>query len=293
VIFVADLGGSTASIAIFSYDGACLSRSSFPAFTYSKKTHVEFVKTISTLIKKQEKQLTTLIIGSAGLGDRASQRRVYSDLQKVFLHEIYVCADAELALWNAHNINEGLILVLGTGSIFWGREKGGTMIRASGFGPLFDEINGGFSLVRSYLYQLLNAEDFDTNLTERQQFCKIHATRNVIEFSRTFGFDLESVSKLASLSKWVCNYAEQNPASLAAKSLELFSESVSQKASEVLLKYVLEKRDICLLGGLCKNTFLREKLEQSFHKMKITVRFIERENTYGGYLIAKYLKDKN
>lgn len=293
MIFVADLGGSTASIAIFSSSGNCLSSSSFPPFIYSQKTHTEFIRNISTIIKSQEKQLSTLVIGSAGLGDRASQRRVYEDLQKVFLHQIHVCTDAELALWNAYGQNEGLILILGTGSIFWGRRSDKQIVRSNGYGPLFDTLSGGFSLAKSYITELLDAEDSKTYADERQIFCKSHSARNIVEFSRGISFDLQAISKLASLAKWICDYAKQNHASLAYEVVEAFSILAAKKTSGLLHQHSFKKRNICLLGGLCKNPFLQERLEKNFHNAEINVAFIDRDNSYGGYALAKYYKDRH
>ena len=67
--------------------------------------------------------------------------------------------DAEIALSGALDGGPGVIVIAGTGSIAFGRNRQGTTGRAGGWGYLFGDEGGGFDLVRQALRASLRYEE--------------------------------------------------------------------------------------------------------------------------------------
>lgn len=73
--------------------------------------------------------------------------------------KIHVTTDAEIALAGATANRPGIIVIAGTGSIAYGRNRAGRTARAGGWGYLFGDEGGAFDIVRQALRAALSFEE--------------------------------------------------------------------------------------------------------------------------------------
>jgi glucosamine kinase len=87
-----------------------------------------------------------LYCGVAGTGREEERRALHAALdEREIAEEVVVDSDGMIALYDAFEDRAGILLVVGTGSIAYGRSPNGTVVRCGGWGPAFgDEGSGGW-----------------------------------------------------------------------------------------------------------------------------------------------------
>jgi len=87
-----------------------------------------------------------LYCGVAGTGRDEERRALHSALDaKELAEEVIIDSDGLIALYDAFDDRPGILLVVGTGSIAFGRSPAGEIVRCGGWGPAFgDEGSGGW-----------------------------------------------------------------------------------------------------------------------------------------------------
>jgi N-acetylglucosamine kinase-like BadF-type ATPase len=70
-----------------------------------------------------------------------------------------VTHDAAIALSGATTSGQGIIVIAGTGSMAWGRNREGRTARAGGWGYVYGDEGGGFDIVRQALRAALRMEE--------------------------------------------------------------------------------------------------------------------------------------
>jgi glucosamine kinase len=87
-----------------------------------------------------------LYCGVAGTGRDEERRALHSALDaKELAEEVAIDSDGLIALYDAFDDRAGILLVVGTGSIAYGRSPAGEIVRCGGWGPTFgDEGSGGW-----------------------------------------------------------------------------------------------------------------------------------------------------
>jgi N-acetylglucosamine kinase-like BadF-type ATPase len=84
---------------------------------------------------RDAKQVTALVLGSAGMGKPADQIRFASAIAPLLPNaRIKVCGDQEIFLVGGLGGLSGIAVIAGTGSIACGRNEQGSVVRAGGFG---------------------------------------------------------------------------------------------------------------------------------------------------------------
>jgi glucosamine kinase len=87
-----------------------------------------------------------LYCGVAGTGRDEERRALHSALdEKELAEEVVIDSDGLIAMYDAFEDRAGILLVVGTGSIAYGRSPAGEIVRCGGWGPTFgDEGSGGW-----------------------------------------------------------------------------------------------------------------------------------------------------
>ena len=87
-----------------------------------------------------------LYCGVAGTGRDEERRALHDALdEKELAEEVVVDSDGMIAMYDALEDRAGILLVVGTGSIAYGRSPSGSIVRCGGWGPAFgDEGSGGW-----------------------------------------------------------------------------------------------------------------------------------------------------
>jgi glucosamine kinase len=87
-----------------------------------------------------------LYCGVAGTGRDEERRALHAALDaKELAEEVVIDSDGLIAMYDAFDDRAGILLVVGTGSIAYGRSPAGEIVRCGGWGPAFgDEGSGGW-----------------------------------------------------------------------------------------------------------------------------------------------------
>ncbi len=87
-----------------------------------------------------------LYCGVAGTGRDEERKALHAALDaKELAEEVVIDSDGLIALYDALDDRAGILLVVGTGSVAYGRSPAGEIVRCGGWGPAFgDEGSGGW-----------------------------------------------------------------------------------------------------------------------------------------------------
>src|SRR5713226_677381 len=110
--------------------------------------------------KLQPMKLEALCVGLAGAGQPAAHRRLLRWLRRTIPARFHLLtSDAAIALRAALGDSPGAIVISGTGSIAYGRDSQGRLVRSGGWGIPFDDVGSGYDLGRKAIAAALR--DYD------------------------------------------------------------------------------------------------------------------------------------
>lgn len=105
-------------------------------------------------------ELGALCVGLAGGGSGLIQKQMLAWLRRSIPARAHlVTTDAEIALTVALGESEGVIVIAGTGSVAFGRDQHGGILRVGGWGSLFDDAGSGYDIGRKAITCALRAYD--------------------------------------------------------------------------------------------------------------------------------------
>lgn len=239
--------------------------------------------------------IAAIVLGTTGGGrrnDAEELERAITHLaahKRIPLKNFRVESDARIALEGAFSGKPGSILIAGTGSIMFGKDKAGNIHRVGGFGRFIGDEGSGFRLGQKGLS--LVAKEFDgrgnkTLISEllKEKF-KIDSPENLITEIYRNNFDIASVAPL------VIEAAEKgdNPAQTIIESeadeLILHIDSMRKKLKE-------KKLFLALIGSLIttENYYsfrFREKVVQRFDD--VVIKDAENPPEIGAAIMAKQI----
>jgi N-acetylglucosamine kinase-like BadF-type ATPase len=170
-------------------------------------------ETMLTLIKKccenhklELDKIDSVLIGTTGAGRRSDAELLENDFKKYSaeqganIRSFHVESDARIALEGAFSGAPGSILIAGTGSIMFGKDRRGSIHRVGGFGRYIGDEGSGYVLGRQGL--IAASKDYDrrgekTILTEllKTKF-GISNSQELITAVYKDNFDLASAAPL-------------------------------------------------------------------------------------------------
>lgn len=241
----------------------------------SARLLTNLIKELSQNINLQE--IDSAVIGLAGAGRKSESdgvRNAIIDLlrrEKFVLKNLKIVSDAEIAVEGAFSGKAGAILIAGTGSIIFGKNRLSELIRSGGNGRILGDEGSGYSIGRKGLTAV--AKQFDgrgkkTLLTEI--LYKEYGIKNrddLIEKVYNQKFDI------AGLAKNVITAAEMKDKIC----IKIINEEIKELIVHIkaLKKNLAEKKiKLCLGGGLLssKNYYskeLKKKIEITFDDVKL------------------------
>jgi len=106
------------------------------------------------------RRVEALCAGVAGVDRSASHRKVLAALRKAAPARRYLLTtDAAITLQSAFRKEPGVVVISGTGSIAYGRDRRSRTLRSGGWGSVFDDAGSGYDLGRKAVAAAL--WDFD------------------------------------------------------------------------------------------------------------------------------------
>lgn len=121
----------------------------------------------------------TIVLGTAGAGRRSDAETLeksfleFTGKRDIKIKSFHVESDARIALEGAFSGKNGCILISGTGSIMFGKDKKGDIHRVGGFGRLIGDQGSGYMLGRKGLIAVskqLDGRGDETSLTTKVIF---------------------------------------------------------------------------------------------------------------------------
>lgn len=130
-------------------------------------------KTISDLIldvcneaEVNINNIEVVCIGLTGAGRESDAEKIKKAIQDYWstaystpIKNIIVTSDARIALEGAFSGRPGIILIAGTGSIIFGKDRSGMLYRVGGFGRYIGDEGGGYSIGRLGLQAVAKSMD--------------------------------------------------------------------------------------------------------------------------------------
>jgi N-acetylglucosamine kinase-like BadF-type ATPase len=206
----------------------------------------------------------SICLGTAGAGSEKGKRIYYSILNDDLLFvNCIVTDDVQIALLGATGSDIGIILISGTGSICFGRNRYGRTHRAGGWGHIMGDEGSGYDIGRRVLNSVMKSFDSGytpTVLTDLVlgKFSVDSPPGLVDNIYRNMNYRVV----IASIAE-ICNIAYLKGDAQAKKILDCSAMDLFNHIDIVVkkLKMEIEGYNIVLTGGTIKNIrYLRERL---------------------------------
>lgn len=246
----------------------------------------------------QFSDIAAIVLGTTGGGRRSDAE----DLEKAITHlaahkniplNIFrVESDARIALEGAFSGKPGSILIAGTGSIMFGKDRKGNIHRVGGFGRFIGDEGSGFRLGQKGLSVVAKEIDGRGNSTLITLLLKekfnIESPENLITEIYRNNFDIASVAPLVIESAEKGDKLAQQIIEAEADELILHIDSMKKKLNE-------KKMFISFIGSLITTdnyySFrFREKIVQRFND--VVIKEPENPPEIGAVLMAMQLASK-
>ncbi len=235
-----------------------------------------------TYLKISPDDIASILIGTTGAGRQSDAQKLkndfiqYAQSKGYFFQSFNVDSDARIALEGAFSGGPGSLLIAGTGSVIFGKDKNNNIYRVGGYGRLIGDEGSGNTLGRRGLNQIakeLDGRGDKTLLTEilKRDFGITDSSKLITEVYRN-NFDI------ASFAPKVIE-AAQNGDRIANKILEEESDELLLHVKSIFNMIGQETLKLCLIGG----TIATENFYSAMFKKKIelhlpNVKIVSAEN---------------
>jgi len=147
-----DGGGTKTILKVVSLDGSILAEitggsSNIQSASISKVTETLSDMLDSALYKKglKKEECKYICMGAAGVDGIFEKELLENQFRSYGIHcPIYITNDSEVMLEASVGMSEGIVVISGTGSIAYGRDKSGKEVRAGGWGHIIGDEGSGY-----------------------------------------------------------------------------------------------------------------------------------------------------
>lgn len=295
-----DYGGTKTDCVIASFDPKILFSASTAGGNLLKvgfeKASLNILSSIEKCIENTNikyEDVDFVLIGSAGAGRKEDSDKLLNELKRITdFKNIKITTDAHIALEGAFSGKPGCILIAGTGSIIYGRDKEEKLYRVGGFGRLIGDQGGGYSIGRKGLIAVSKQLDgWGNNTKITNLICDKFKIKNKEDLISKVYENRVSIPEAAPL---VIEAAKADDET-AIIILNEESDELIEQITAMKKKLNEEKLNLAFTGSLIQNKnyysdLLREKIKEELPFVKVT----EAENppAVGAVLLSKkYLTD--
>jgi N-acetylglucosamine kinase-like BadF-type ATPase len=207
-------------------------------------------------------------IGAAGVSNPTVVTRLESTIRACgYQGELLITGDQETALCGAHDSEYGMILIAGTGSICYGKNKAGVSHRTGGYGHLIDDEGSGYSIGRDLLAAVVRAHDgrLPETAIERMVFeqLQMESIQQIIGFVYDKRTNKKDIAALAPILSDASALGDETALAIANKSTRSLFELVVPVAE----KLSLQEGSLAMAGSvLLKNPFVRNAFADMLKK---------------------------
>ncbi len=242
------------------------------------ETLYNLIKETITASNLSEDKIESVLLGTTGAGRVADANSLrdsfvkYSENKNSNFKNFFVESDARIALEGAFSGNPGSILIAGTGSIMFGKDRAGNIHRVGGCGRFIGDEGSGYSIGRKGLIAVSKHLDGRDNLTLLTKF--LREEFNIDDLPALITKIYKENFDIASVTPFVIKAANAGDKA-CLKILEDESDELilHVKSMKELLKE--EKLRLSLIGS----TITTENIYAQFFKEKI--------NTLGSVILQE------
>ena len=154
IVIGVDGGGSKTRVMVGTAEGEVLTTLDGPKSAVAPGEAARSADVIGDLVVRALAEIAqpgsvlprVLYCGVAGTGRDEERKALHAALDaKELAEEVVIDSDGLIAMYDALEDRAGILLVVGTGSIAYGRSPAGEVVRCGGWGPVFgDEGSGGW-----------------------------------------------------------------------------------------------------------------------------------------------------
>ncbi|MHB8066059.1 MAG: N-acetylglucosamine kinase [Ruminiclostridium sp.] len=237
-----------------------------------------------------------ICIGAAGISNPSAKATLRKAVvNSGYAGRLFMTGDHETALYGALGRADGIILIAGTGSICYAKNKQGLEKRTGGFGYLIDDGGSGYAIGRDILSAIVRAEDGRGKETMLKEM--VFTQLNIMTIEELIGFiydkatNKRDIAKIAPNLTIACNAGDSAALEIAVKcSCELM-----KLVMPIADKLDLYEGEIAFAGSILqKDEYIRnlfvKRLRKTYPKMKWT--YPQNGAAYGAALMAIELAKK-
>lgn len=241
--------------------------------------------------------VVALGIGVAGISTPGAADRIRAMLKDLAVcDKIVVVGDQEAALRGALGRQPGILLISGTGSIAYGQDDRGKLLRAGGYGHLIDDEGSAYSIGRALLAAYVQAYDGRIARTALLDRLEQHlgsdagqALAQVMHLAYAQPFDKARIAALAPLLVSGLKAGDPLAAGIASQALDHLSLLVDTVAGRIDVDPV----PLVMAGGMLTNNaeyrdLLVERLQASSRDYQITEARADARAGAADYALALY-----
>jgi N-acetylglucosamine kinase-like BadF-type ATPase len=220
------------------------------------KNLFELIEGILFKIEADFGDVKMLLIGTAGAGRKEdagvleTKFNDYTIREGIKIKSVKVVSDARIALEGAFSGKAGSILIAGTGSILFGKDRNGFIHRSGGFGRLIGDEGSGYSIGRKGLSAAakeLDGRGKATLITQQlNKKYNISSAPDLIINVYKNNFDIASAAEI------VLSAAGKNDA-VALQILDEEADELLLHINAVMTKMKSKKLNIAFTGSLIAN----------------------------------------
>jgi len=230
-------------------------------------------------------------IGSAGIGREDDRATMLSIVKSIgFSHNIIVTNDAEIVLYAGTENGEGVVVISGTGSFAFGKNKEGKSKRAGGWGYNIGCEGGGYYIGIKAIQAVLRSYDGRQEYTELTQMIKEQIGIEQIDEIVKFINNTDNIKAISNLVK-VVEIANNKHDRTANRILTDAANELTIMGEAVIKALEFESRPFSLVTGgnvLLKTDFIFDKFSLSIKEKYplVNIKKLEKNAAWGAVLMA-------
>lgn len=253
-----DGGGSKTEVLCVDESGKEIARGSFGSLNINGAPEERVAQTIADAVCLMRtagnlEDCLGLAIGAAGVSNAHVSAFIERNVRENgYAGKLRIVGDHESALEGAVS-GPGAVLIAGTGSICFGRDDCGRLVRAGGFGHIIDDGGSGYAIGRDILAAVARAQDCrgrETQLTELvMKQLDVRNVREMITWLYSAQTGKKEIAALAPLLNRALEKRDEAAQEIAAKA----ARELAEMAIAVWSQLGLESGELALNGSVLEH----------------------------------------
>ena len=260
----------------------------------------DFKINISEAVKEAQRQVNTNVykfdvisFGGAGIDTKEARNKAEKLLREILVADKFLIVnDTQLVLPACSNKNYGIVVIVGTGSNFYGKNKEGKEAYVGGLGSLLSDEGSGYWIGKEALRAIVMANDGRgpktalTNIILKKFFTK--TVRDILNIFHGETFSKRSVANLSIL----VDEAYKNGDKVAEKIFERATQDIILSINTLVKRLGMREEEFSIVatGGVFHSGFpFRQRIQEALIAKKARFIVCDKEPVAGAIRLALQL----